>query len=379
MYVCKVKLMKNSGLGKVALAVLTLCCAAAVVAVLIRTAAPVTSSYGPAREQDNRLGSATLVPSASTQQRQEPTGRLSRMMTELPRLLPQAGEVLGAGLVWRGFDIRLEHYDGNGSLPTFDEVRVVGHSSRKGALTVYRLFLRKSPSVAENPSIAEKCALWMTFTQRVLPPEPGIPEGTFTGLPIGEWSRYSAPDPRPGTPPVREMGCALTVYDSTIALYSSINYEIKVSGGRPGSDRITDEDLLMAEYQARLILSAALLVENDFESMRRGEMAVGALRVPTRRTGDGVTLVPLARWAEAVGATVVSGVPGRGMFSGGFVPVLPDSGVWTISRGGRTVVVPLAARALIVGSERVNLPFPVVRSGGDVWIAVEGLRRALSG
>lgn len=230
-----------------------------------------------------------------------------------------------------------------------------------------------------RPGPAAATALQYSWTQKRLPPEPGLPEGTFTGLPIGEWSRYSAPDPAPGTPPVREMGCGLTVYDSTIAMTSTVHYPIRASGGRPGSERITDEDLLMAEYQARLVLSAALLVENDFESMRRGEMSVGASRVPTRRTGDGVVLVELARWAEAVGATVVNGVPGRGVFPGGFVPVLPDSGVWTVSRGGRTVVVALAARALIAGSLRVDLPFPVVKGGDDVWVAVEALRDSLSG
>lgn len=133
----------------------------------------------------------------------------------------------------------------------------------------------------------------------------------------------------------------------------------------------------MAEYQARLTLSAALLVENNFDSMPRVEMTVGGSRVPTRRTADGVTLVPLARWAEAVGASVVSGTPGRGVFPGGFVPVLPNSGVWSVTRGDRTVIVPLAARAVIVGSQRIDLPFPVVESGDEVWVAVEAIEEAL--
>ncbi len=380
MYTCTVKLLKSPGLGKVVLAVLTLGCAAAVVAVLIR-AAPVTSSQGPARVEDNGLGGATLLPSASAQHRQEPTDGLSRMMTELRRLLPQAGEVLGAGLVWRDVHMRLRHEeqirnkyiraaaaDPNAAL---DLVQVVGHTAREGAGTGYSLSLLESSSVAEAMAVA------MTFTQRRLPPTPGLPDGTLTGLPIGERSWYAAVAPNRGAPPSREMYCNIVVHDTTIALDSRIDYPIDASDGSPGSERITDEDLLMAEYQARLILSAALLVANDFESMRRGEMTVGGSRVPTRRTADGVTLVPLARWAEAVGATVASGAPGRGVFPGGFVPVLPNSGVWSVTRGDRTVIVPLAARAVIVGSQRIDLPFPVVKSGDEVWVAVEAIEEAL--
>ncbi len=228
-----------------------------------------------------------------------------------------------------------------------------------------------------RPAPAAAVALMYSWTQRALPPQPGLPEGTFTGLPIGEWSRYSAPDPAPGTPPVREMACGLRVYDSTVALTFAVDYPIDASDGSPGSDRITDEDLLTTEYLARLLLSAALLLENDFDSMRRGEMTVGGSRVPTRRTADGATLVPLARWAEAVGATVASGAPGRGVFPGGFVPVLPNSGVWSVTRGDRTVIVPLAARAIIVETVRVDLPFPVVKSGDEVWVAVEAIEEAL--
>jgi len=93
----------------------------------------------------------------------------------------------------------------------------------------------------------------MTFTQKALPPKSGLPEGTLTGLPIGQRSWYAAVAPDRGTPPLREMYCNLVVHDTTIALDSRIDYPIDASGGRPGSERITDEDLLMAEYQARLI------------------------------------------------------------------------------------------------------------------------------
>lgn len=254
---------------------------------------------------------------------------------------------------------------------THDEVKATIRLTRGDVTFGSNVHLKSSP----GPAAAT--ALQYTWTQKRLPPQPGLPEGTFTGLPIGEWARYSAPDPAPGTPPVRQMGSGLTVYDSTVALTSTVHYPIDASDGSPGSERITDEDLLMAEYQARLILSAALLVANDFDSMPRGEMTVGGSRVPTRRTPDGVTLVPLARWAEAVGATVASGAPGRGVFPGGFVPVLPNSGVWSVTRGDRTVIVPLAARAIIVETVRVDLPFPVVKSGDEVWVAVEAIEEAL--
>lgn len=338
-----------------------------------------TSTSDSPLAQQSGAKTGTVVPGVDA---------LARKANKIGLLVPQPGQELGFGFAYaaqsygaeqphvaidRGIFIRMIPGLTEENQDPFDAVTVMGASKRGSTRqgTGYLL------SICSTEVAAERRALVMTFNQRRLPPEPGFPEGTLTGLPLGEISWYTSESPLQGSPPIREMSCGVVVYDSTIALRSSTHYPIDASDGSPGSERITDEDLLMAEYQARLILSAALLVENDFDSMPRGEMTVGGSRVPTRRTADGATLVPLARWAEAVGATVASGAPGRGVFPGGFVPVLPNSGVWSVTRGDRTVIVPLAARAIIVETVRVDLPFPVVKSGDEVWVAVEAIAEAL--
>lgn len=52
-------------------------------------------------------------------------------------------------------------------------------------------------------------------------------------------------------------------------------------------------------------------------------------------------------------------------------------GVPTALVGGRKVVIPVGARAVLVGAQRVSLPLPVLQEQEEVWVEGKGLAQAL--
>lgn len=232
--------------------------------------------------------------------------------------------------------------------------------------------------IFSNEALGEETAAAYTFGQRALPPKAAVPEGTFTGLPLGAKCWYSAAGLEKGTPPSRQMICGLVFYDGPVAITTSVQYPAHdPMAGTITTDEITDGDLLMTEYVGRLVLSTALKLHYSLSTAKRGTSEVAGVSFPTRTLKHGVTLVPLRPYASAVGALIEDGapdprvtyawVPARGVYSG----------CWTLRLGGRPVVAALAARELLVRDGSVPLSAPILEDGGEVWVNLGGLRKAL--
>ncbi|GIV15378.1 MAG: hypothetical protein KatS3mg022_0813 [Armatimonadota bacterium] len=185
--------------------------------------------------------------------------------------------------------------------------------------------------------IAYEAAIWMTWTQLTLEP-PGLPEGSWTGLPIGEKSWYSGVLPE-GTKPAPGLGSAvLVVWDDKLALEVEVHYQ-PIGGPKAKTAiflPIAKEDLELGEWAARLILAKANLVLLGWRDLPTVRLVANGKDLEGKRTREGVVLVPVSALLKAVGAKVERGL-----------------GVIVASWGGKKVTTPIGARVLLVGKGKV--------------------------
>ena len=230
-----------------------------------------------------------------------------------------------------------------------------------------------------DPKTAYEAAIWMTWTQRTLQP-PGFPEGSWTGLPIGEKSWASAPDPK--EPPAPGLGSAvLVVWDDKIAMRVEVDYQ---PIGRPKAKTaiflpIAEEDLEAGELAARIILAKATLVLIGWEQLPSLRLVVNGTSLRAKGS-QGSLFVPAGLVMKALGC--------EGEKKGG---------IWIGRWQGKRITLPIGARCILVGNwsvealrkgrsgvkrikemeGKVGLKVPILYDGREIWVEGEGLAKAL--
>lgn len=188
----------------------------------------------------------------------------------------------------------------------------------------------------------QETAYWVAVlatTSQVAPiGQPGLLEGSWTGLPIGEKSWYSGVLPE-GTKPAPGLGTAiLVVWDDKLAMRVEVHYQ-PIGGPKAKTAiflPIAKEDLELGEWAARLILAKANLVLLGWRDLPTVRLVANGKDLEGKRTREGVVLVPVSALLKAVGAKVERGL-----------------GVIVASWGGKKVTTPIGARVLLVGKGKV--------------------------
>lgn len=212
-----------------------------------------------------------------------------------------------------------------------------------------------------NRDIAYGMALWMTWTQTTLKP-PGFPEGSWTGMPIGEKSWYSGVCPE-GTKPAPGLGSAiLVVWDNNLALRVGVHYQ--PLGGPKAKTAIflpvAKEDLELGELAARLILAKANLVLLGWRELPTVRLVANGKNLEAKKTKEGAVFVPVQAMLKELGGKAERKL-----------------GVILVSWKGKKITLPIGAREMLVGKEKVALNLPILWDGKEAWVEGEGMARGL--
>jgi len=225
-------------------------------------------------------------------------------------------------------------------------------------------------------------AYWVAVlatTSQVAPiGQPGLGEGSWTGLPIGEKSWASAPNPK--EPPAPGIGTAnLVVWDGRLALRVNVHYQ--PLGGPKARTAIflpiAEEDLEAGELAARIILAKATLVLIGWEQLPSLRLVVNGTSLRAKGS-QGSLFVPVGLVMKALGC--------KGERKGG---------IWIGHWRGKKVTFPIGARCVLVGNwsvealgrsgvkrmkeveGKVGLKVPILYDGQEIWVDGEGLAKAL--
>ena len=154
-------------------------------------------------------------------------------------------------------------------------------------------------SLLPNRNIAYEAAVLMTTSQVGYPDGAGMPQGSWTGLPIGEKSWATAPNaekPAPG------VGTAdLVVWNDRLALgvivdYQPIDPKAKTAIFLP----VADEDMQLGELAARLILAKASWVLLGFNDLSQLRLVVNGASLPAKEY-QGNFFVPVTATLNRLG------------------------------------------------------------------------------
>lgn len=153
--------------------------------------------------------------------------------------------------------------------------RGTGIVGRDPAEVIMRLHLYS------NRNIAYEAAVLMTTSQYAPIGQPGMPEGSLTGLPIGEKSWATAPKAEKPAPGLGTAG--LVVWDDRLALEVLIDYQPIDPKARTAIFLpIADEDLELGELAARLILAKANLVLLGWHDLPKLRLVVNGASLQAR-------------------------------------------------------------------------------------------------
>jgi len=211
-----------------------------------------------------------------------------------------------------------------------------------------------------NREMAYESALSQTTSQRIYPDGAGMPQGSWTSLPIGQKSWATAPDPE--QPPAPGIGNAnLVVWDDQLALRVIVNYQ-PIGGPKAKTAvflPIAEEDLELAEFAARTILVRTHMVLIEWKNLPQVRLTFGGKQVDGRRGKDGQVFVPVKTLLQALGGKIER-----------------RHGSVTAMWGGKKVVMPIGARQVIAGKETVQLSLPILWDGKEVWVEQRGVEKA---
>ncbi len=228
--------------------------------------------------------------------------------------------------------------------------------------------------VFPSREIAYEAALGFTVSQRYYPDGAGMPQGSWTGLPIGEKSWATAPKTGPGV----SFDSCLVVWDDKLALRVDISYPPLDPKARtliffP----IEQEDLELGELAARLLLARGNLVLLGWQELPKLRLVVNGTALEAKETKEGVALVPVGAVLQRLGGRVERRL-----------------GVFTCSWRGKRLTLPIGARKVLIGNwtyqtgkigekklvgadGKVALSLPVLFDGQEVWVEGEGIAKAL--
>jgi len=213
-----------------------------------------------------------------------------------------------------------------------------------------------------NRKIAYQSAILDTATQRAAIGEAGLPEGSFSGLPIGEKSWYWALDPEKTKPGPGIGDATLVVWDDKLSLLIEVHYQ--PIGGPKAKTAIflpvAKEDLELGELAARIILARANMVLLGWHELPKVRLVANGKELEARKERSGQVFVPVRALMDAMGGKVER-----------------RHGVVTVSFGGKRVVMPIGAREIMVGKEKVKLSLPILWDGKELWVEGAGVAKGL--
>ncbi len=234
-------------------------------------------------------------------------------------------------------------------------------------------------SLASDRDIAYQAAISETISQVRYPDGAGMPEGSWTGFPIGEKSWATAPKakaPGPG------LGVAnLVVWDGRLALRVIVQYQPIDPKARTAIFLpVDEEDLELGELAARLILAKANLVLIGWQELPKLRLVASGASLEARKVKEGTFLIPAQAVIERMGEKVERKL-----------------GVVFCSWRGREITLPIGARELLIGSwevkeagganrvaakrvvkvTRIPLSLPILFDGREVWVEGVGLAKGL--
>ncbi len=232
--------------------------------------------------------------------------------------------------------------------------------------------IRIRASLASDRNIAYQAAISETTSHLLYPDGAGMPQGSWTGLPIGERSWATAPKTRRVSP-----ASNLVVWDDRLAMKVRVDYPpVDPKARNLVFYPIEQSDLELGEMAARLILAKAHYLLLDGNNLPSCAVEVNGSAVSGRQTHEGVVLVPVKPVLERLGGRVEDRL-----------------GMLRCAWQGKEVTLPLGARVALVGSwkvqevqkgarklseaEQVSLSLPVVYDGRQAWVDARGLATAL--
>lgn len=210
-----------------------------------------------------------------------------------------------------------------------------------------------------NRDTAYQVAIDLTTSQLALTGKPGMGEGSCTGMPIGEksWATAAkAKEPGPG------LGSAiLVVWDGKLALrvdldYQPIDPKAKTAIFLP----VVDEDLELGELAARLVLAKANLVLLGWKELPTVRLVVNGKNLEAKKTKEGNIFVPVQVTLREMGGKAERKL-----------------GVILASWKGKKVTLPISARVMLVGKEKVALNLPILWDGKEGWVEGTGMAKSL--
>ncbi len=201
-------------------------------------------------------------------------------------------------------------------------------------------------------NIAYQAAVVLTATQFAPVGQPGMPEGSWTGLPVGEKS---------WTLPLKERNrfnsASLIVWDGRLAVRVTVGYYPPRAKFALSVDQ-TDWEL--GGYAARLLISKIkrrLLGSRELPKVR---LVVEGQNIEGAKTGEGAVLMPARATLKKLGQKTTGKL-----------------GVLTSSWKDQKVVIAVGARTLLIGKQKVPLPLPVLHEKEEMWVEGESLAKAL--
>jgi Copper amine oxidase N-terminal domain. len=219
----------------------------------------------------------------------------------------------------------------------------------KGSKTLIKIWANLLP----NRDSAYEAAVLFTTTQRAPIGQPGMPEGSWSGLPIGEKAWSTVPK-QIGEAPVAH----LTVWDDQLAIHVSVEYHLPSRWIE--FVPIDRSDLELGELAARLIIAKANLILLGWHELLKVRLVANGRELEARKEKNGRAYVPVQALMDAMG----------GKFE-------RRHGLVTVSWAGKKVTMPIGAREIIVGKERVKLFLPILWDGKELWVEGKGIAKGL--
>ncbi|GBC98521.1 hypothetical protein HRbin17_01034 [bacterium HR17] len=207
-----------------------------------------------------------------------------------------------------------------------------------------------------NREIAYQVALSETVSQRIYLDGAGMPEGSWTGLPVGEKSWATAP---------KSGGVSFTsnlvVWDDRLALRVIVKYPpLDLKAKNLVFFPIEREDLELGELAARLILAKANLLLLGWRELPTVRLVANGRNLEAKKTKEGAVFVPVQALLKELG--------GKAERKLGVIEVF-----WR----GKKVTLPIGARVMLVGKEKVRLSLPVLLDSGEAWVDAAGMVKGL--
>ena len=183
---------------------------------------------------------------------------------------------------------------------------------------------------------------------------------TFTALSLGELvHKYPIESElKSKWPPIN---ASLEVLDGRVSLL--VYYERYPKRGKDGWTEyppISNEDLQITEFVARLALSKAYMAIHDFDNLKKESATIRKVKVDTKRTSDKMLLVPIKSLAKQLNWKYEE-----------------KYGVLTINISKNKMIIPAGSRELIMGSRKEKLPLPVILDGKEYWVEKNALLRLI--